>query len=119
MKKNFEDLVVGHTFKIEEAGRTDRFQCAFCGVYGQNFVSIRRDDGLLLKVGKTCLRKIGLELPKSMMLKKGKKAEEPAGVEVSTEGEAQQEIPTVVNVAEEKEGGDDIEEILSDIEKLP
>ncbi len=67
-KLNYGDTVVGHTFSLDGEGKLikpEKFYCALCGTPGQHYILVRRDDGLVIKLGKTCLRKVGLSYPKS------------------------------------------------------
>lgn len=69
-RPSFEEVVVGHTFKLIGAGRIEEgnyYWCAFCGGRGKNYYEIRRDDASIFKVGERCLRLVGLakrDLPK-------------------------------------------------------
>jgi ribosome-binding protein aMBF1 (putative translation factor) len=84
-KQTFEELTVGHTFtygkKEDKLPVGSFFWCALCGGRGRQAHTVIRDDGVELKVGTTCLDRIGLSAPEEP-----KKAK-PAVVE---------EIPEVV-----------------------
>lgn len=70
----FTNLIVGHTFNLVSAGKTpdgSKFKCAFCGVTGRYWVSIKREDGVKVKVGRTCLERAGLTLTKELEEKLG------------------------------------------------
>lgn len=76
----FTNLVAGHTFELADAGKTpdgSKFKCGFCGMTGRYWVAIKRDDGVKIKVGRTCLERAGLKLTKEfedkMILPKKKK----------------------------------------------
>lgn len=77
----FTRLVAGHTFELADAGKTpegSKFKCSFCGGLGYYWVAIKRDDGVKIKVGRTCLERAGLKLTKEfedkMTLSKKKKS---------------------------------------------
>lgn len=70
----FTNLVAGHKFDIVDAGKTpegSKFKCAFCGVTGLYWVAIKREDGVKVKVGRTCLAKAGIKLTKEFEAKLG------------------------------------------------
>lgn len=69
-REPFEEIAVGHTFKLNGAGRAkegDFFWCAFCGGRGKNYYEVERDDSATYQVGERCLGLVGLakrDLPK-------------------------------------------------------
>jgi len=68
----FTKLVAGHTFELVSAGKTpdgSKFKCEFCGVTGRYWVSIKREDGIKVKVGRTCLERAGLKLTEELKAK--------------------------------------------------
>lgn len=66
-KQTFEELTTGHTFgyvrKEAKLPAGTFFWCAFCGGRGRVSHTISRDDGLEFRVGTTCLKRVGLEVP--------------------------------------------------------
>jgi len=87
-RPTFEEIALGHTFKLVGQGRIERpeaFHCAFCGGKGQNFCLIERDDGENYKVGANCLQRVGLALKKSTpKLKRIDKTSTPKKIEQET-----------------------------------
>jgi len=58
---SFADLTVGHSFVILHTGKMPEGKwiwCAFCGGRMKYFVELQRDDGVKMKVGKTCVGKV-------------------------------------------------------------
>jgi len=63
-KVSFESLVIGHTFIIEDVGEVKGFPkkafwCAFCGGRGKKYIVLKREDGVRVKVGHSCVEKAG------------------------------------------------------------
>jgi len=138
MKKSkrptFEEVVFDATFKVVGAGdmpKGEHFWCSFCGGRGIHFVLLERNDGQAFKVGRTCLGRVGLELPKSVKkvtirrigiekkkaeeVKKPEKVEEkkPEKVEKKT-GKIEKKKPD--QVSKEKETSpEDIEDLFEDL----
>jgi len=59
----------GHDFYLIGLGSMppgEHFNCKFCGGPGRHFVLLRRDDGIEVKVGRDCLKRVGLELPETI-----------------------------------------------------
>ena len=118
-KKTFEELTVGHTFqygkKEPKLPEKTYFWCSFCGGRGRIAHTIIRDDGLELKVGTTCLKRVGLEAPVEIVPEVSKKVSSPvptqeASLKEGVAGEAAKEgedlsdeaLDAVFNEAEEK-----------------
>ncbi len=65
--EKFTDLIAGHSFEIIDVDKTPKgkwCKCAFCGQYCKYYVLLKRDDGVKVNVGRTCLNRAGLYLRK-------------------------------------------------------
>ena len=101
VKQTFEELTVGHTFvyvkKEDKLPAGTFFWCAFCGGRGRVAHTVQRDDGLEMKIGTTCLKRVGLSAPEEPQVEKKPKLKPAPVVEeapVSTE-QPKAEVPAV------------------------
>ena len=61
--ENIRRITDGYSFAfVTEETISGEFQC-ICGGHGKNAYVLKRDDGMVIKVGKDCLKYCGLELP--------------------------------------------------------
>lgn len=69
-KQGFAEIIHDAKFEVVGAGTMpegEHFWCSFCGGRGIHFVLLKRlTDNTTWKVGKTCIGRVGLELPKSV-----------------------------------------------------
>ena len=98
----FTNLVAGHTFYIVDAGKTPDglwTKCAFCGTLLKYWVAIKRDDGVKVKVGRTCLERAGCKLTKEfeakMNLPKKKKKPKTHDVQKNTKEDGEEETSSI------------------------
>jgi hypothetical protein len=117
-KQTFEELTVGHTFtygkKEEKLPIGTHFWCAFCGGRGRQAYTVIRDDGVELKIGATCLQRVGLSAPSEP--KKAKP--EPV---VASEPEVQTQPGPITSEPEvqaepEPVASDDLDDIFDELE---
>jgi len=114
-KQTFEELTVGHTFKYGQKDARlsgideDHFHCALCGGKGRQAHTVVRDDGVVLKVGTTCLQRIGLFPPDEPKVVKPKAAPKktelkPVDPEPVVEVKPASEEPSIDDLFDDVEG---------------
>jgi len=68
-KPTFAEIIYDAKFEVVGVGdmpKGEHFWCAFCGGRGVTFVLLKRlNDNTTWKVGRTCIGRVGLTLPKS------------------------------------------------------
>jgi len=134
-KPNFAEIIQDAKFEVVGAGTMpegEHFWCSFCGGRGIHFVLVKKlTDNTTWKVGKTCLGRVGLELPKSVkkvvIKREGKKepvkvAEKKEPVKVaekkaeSEPKEKEAKKPKVEKLKKEEVSPEDIENVFEELD---
>lgn len=121
-RPSFEDIALGHTFKLigtHSLEGDERFHCAFCGGRGRHFCLIERDDGENYQVGASCLQRVGLvKKAGTAKLKKLKEDSKPTHREQVEKETIKKKLEDAdVNVATDVEYDEDFfDEILKELE---
>lgn len=133
-KRNFAEVIHDAKFEVVGVGdmpKGEYFWCAFCGGRGIHFVLLKRlTDNTTWKVGKTCIGRVGLTLPKSVkkvVIKREEKKEpvkvakkkarlEPEEKEAKKPEEKEAKKPKVEKLKKEEVSPEDIENVFEELD---
>lgn len=133
-KPKFAEVIQDAKFEVVGAGTMpegEHFWCSFCGGRGIHFVLLKRlTDNSTWKVGKTCIGRVGLTLPKSVKkvvikreaekksLKVAEKKAEPKSKEKEAEKPKKKETkePKAEELKKEEVSSEDIENIFEELD---
>ena len=133
-KPTFAEIIYDAKFEVVGVGtmpKGEYFWCSFCGGRGIHFVLLKRlTDNSTWKVGKTCIGRVGLTLPKSakkVVIKREVEKRSPKVTEKKVKAESKKEEaekprkekvkePKVSELKKEEVSPQDIEDLFEDLD---
>jgi len=118
-KPTFAEIIYDAKFEVVGEGtmpKGEHFWCSFCGGRGIHFVLLKRlTDNSTWKVGKTCIGRVGLTLPKSVKKVVIKRVEVKKPTEKVAEKKTESKPEKKEEIKKEEVSPEDIEDVFEDL----